>query len=270
MQFRLVFDPPAQGALNMALDETLLRRNAGQDPLPTLRFYGWNPGCLSLGRLQKTLPPGALPSSQERDFDVVRRPTGGRAVWHEWELTYSIAAPLAWLPEGAQSVQGAYEWLSRGFLLGLEELGVQSQLAPSQKRGDGGPNCFAQSAACDFQVNGKKLIGAAQCRLEGAFLQHGSLLLRVNEARWETLTGGPMNGATSLEELGLNASAGEIARHLSQGFERTTGAKVSEAPWSEREWEDAERLREGKYETQGWTMNGVGCEELFAQTGLAR
>jgi len=253
----------------MALDETLLRRNAGENPLPTLRFYGWNPGCLSLGRLQRTLPPGALWSPEERICDMVRRPTGGRAVWHEWELTYSIAAPLAWLPESAHSVQGAYEWLSRGFLLGLEELGVQSELAPSQKRGDGGPNCFAQSAACDFQVNGKKLIGAAQCRLEGAFLQHGSLLLRVDQAKWETLTGGPMNGATSLEEIGLNASAGEIARCLSQGFARATGAKVSEADWSEREWEDAKRLRERKYETEEWTMNGVQGEELFAQSGLA-
>lgn len=254
----------------MALDETLLRGNAGENPLPTLRFYGWNPGCLSLGRLQKTLPLGALMPPEERDFDVVRRPTGGRAVWHEWELTYSIAAPLAWLPEAAQGVQGAYEWLSRGFLLGLEELGIRSQLAPAQKRGDGGPNCFAQSAACDFQVNGKKLIGAAQCRLEGAFLQHGSLLLRVNEARWEALTGGPMTGATSLEELGLKVSAEQIARYLSQGFERATGARVSEAPWSEREWQDAERLREGKYETEEWTMNGTQREELFAQCGLAR
>jgi len=269
MQFRLIFDSPARGALNMALDETLLRGNAGESPRPTLRFYGWNPGCLSLGRLQKTLPPGAFLLPEERAFDIVRRPTGGRAVWHEWELTYSIAAPLAWLPEGAQSVQGAYEWLSRGFLLGLGELGVQSELAPAQKRGDGGPNCFAQSAACDFQVNGKKLIGAAQCRLNGTFLQHGSLLLRVDKAKWETLTGGPMNSAVSLEELKVRASVGQIAEALGQGFERATGAKLSEAPWSEREREEAERLREGKYETREWTMNGAQREEVFAQSRLA-
>lgn len=257
MRFRLLLDPPARGALNMALDETLLKRNGGEDPSPTLRFYSWNPHCLSLGRLQKQLPPGALLLENARDFDVVRRPTGGRAVWHALELTYSISAPLAFLPPEAQGVQGAYEWLSRGFLLGLESLGVRSQLAPSEKRSEGGPNCFASSAACDFQVDGKKLIGAAQCRWNGAFLQHGSLLLRMNPAEWEARTGGPMNGATSLAELGLNASAQEVARALGEGFTRATGAQLAEAQWSEEEREEAERLRAAKYESAAWTMGAV-------------
>ncbi len=258
MRFRLIFDPPARGAQNMALDETLLRNNGGENPRPTLRFYSWNPACLSLGRLQKGLPPGALLPPDERGFDVVRRPTGGRAVWHEAELTYSISAPLAWLPENAQSVQGAYEWLSGGFLWALESLGVQSELAPSQKHGDGGPNCFAQSAACDFQVGGKKLIGAAQCRSEGAFLQHGSLLLRVDARKWEALTGGAMNGATSLEDLGIHANAREIAQVLAEGFTRATGSELEAGEWTEREWQDAGELRVGKYEREAWTMRA--CE----------
>lgn len=261
MRFRLIFDPPARGALNIALDETLLRRNAGESAAPTLRFYSWQPHCLSLGRLQKTLPPGALVPERERDFDVVRRPTGGRAVWHEWELTYSIAAPIGFLPSDAQGVQGAYEWLSRGFLLGLNGLGVESQLAPSSKTGEGGPNCFAQSAACDFQVGGKKLIGAAQCRLNGAFLQHGSLLLRVNPAEWEAKTGGPMSGATSLEELGLNASPRQVAQALAAGFERATGAALSESSWTDEEREAAERLRVEKYESEDWTREGKAVAE---------
>lgn len=257
MHFRLLLDPPMRGAWNMALDETLLRRNAGEDALPTLRFYSWNPHCLSLGRLQKLLPPGALVPVSERDFDLVRRPTGGRAVWHAWELTYSISAPLGFLPQNAQSVQGAYEWLSRGFLLGLQSLGVESELVPSTKPGEGGPNCFAQSAACDFQVNGKKLIGAAQCRLNGAFLQHGSLLLRMNPAQWEARTGGPMSGATSLEELGLSVEPRRVAVALSEGFARATGAQLQEGMWTQEEREEAEQLCAEKYESESWTMEGT-------------
>ncbi|RYX85877.1 lipoate--protein ligase family protein [bacterium] len=257
MQFRLVLDSPQRGAYNMAADETLLRRNATAQPLPTLRFYAWDPFCLSLGRLQKTLPPGALLPENERDFDVVRRPTGGRAVWHAQEITYSICAPLDFLPENARSVQGAYEWLSGGFLLGLQSLGVQSSLAPSQKRGEGGTNCFASSAACDFLVNGKKLIGAAQCRLEGAFLQHGSLLLSMNPDDWQQKTGGPMSGATSLAELGVHAPRHQIIAALCDGFERACAVSLMEGNWSEEEREQTQQLAGTKYLSPEWTLEAI-------------
>lgn len=257
MQFRLLLDSAQPGARNMAADETLLRRNAGADPLPTLRFTSWNPFCLSLGRLQKTLPPGALVPGDERDYDVVRRPTGGRAVWHAQEVTYSICAPLDFLPENAHSVQGAYEWLSGGFLLGLQTLGVESTLAPSEKRGEGGPNCFASSAACDFLVGGKKLIGAAQCRLEGAFLQHGSLLLSMNPDDWQQKTGGPMGGATSLAELGVHAPREAIVSALCSGFERTTSASLMEGNWSDEEMRQVEHLTLTKYVTADWTLEAI-------------
>ena len=257
MIFRLLLDSAHPGAWNMAADETLLLQNAGTNPLPTLRFYSWEPCCLSLGRLQKILPPGAFLCDSERDFDLVRRPTGGRAVWHDAEVTYSISAPLEFLPPDARSVQGAYEWLSRGFLLGLEALGVKSQLAPPDKRGEGGPNCFASSAACDFLSHGKKLIGAAQCRLDGAFLQHGSLLLSLDEQAWREKTGGPMGGATSLEELGVRASRATVVAALCQGFERASGATLREGGWSEGELREIERLRTEKYGIREWTLSGA-------------
>ena len=241
----------------MAADETILRRNASEQPLPTLRFYEWQPYCLSLGRLQKQLPPGALLSEEERNFDVVRRPTGGRAVWHAREVTYSICAPLEFLPEYARSVQGAYEWLSGGFLLGLEQLGVQSKLAPSGKRSESGPNCFASSAACDFLVDGKKLIGAAQCRLEDAFLQHGSLLLAMDERAWQNTTGGPMGGATSLEQLGVRATREEVVAALCSGFERATGASLLHTEWSQSELDEISRLSAVKYEGDEWTLRAI-------------
>ena len=257
MQFRLILDGAQPGARNMAADETLLRRNAGTGPLPTLRFYSWNPFCLSLGRLQKTLPPGALVPAERRHYDVVRRPTGGRAVWHAEEVTYSICAPLDFLPHDARSVQGAYEWLSGGFLLGLQTLGVESRLAPAQERGEGGPNCFASSAVCDFLVDGKKLIGAAQCRLEGAFLQHGSLLLSMNPDEWARQTGGPMSGATSLAELGIDATREQVVTALCEGFERATLASLEEGHWSDEETRDLERLTLTKYVTPEWTFEAI-------------
>ncbi len=257
MQLRLLLDSPHSGAWNMAADETLLRQNAGALPLPTLRFYGFAPRCLSLGRLQKALPPGAKVPEAERDFDVVRRPTGGRAVWHAHEITYSISAPLAFLPDHARSVQGAYEWLSRGFLLGLESLGVRSELAPHFKSGEGGPNCFAASAACDFVVGGKKLIGAAQCRLESAFLQHGSLLLAMDARQWEEKTGGPMTGATSLQELGVFAESDAVIAALCAGFEEACETRLQEEAWSEEEQAEIEALEAAKYGTQIWTLAGA-------------
>ena len=250
--WRLMRDGAATGAHNMATDEILLQSAAnGQS---TLRFYGWQPHCLSLGRLQKSPPPAAFDGMI--GADVVRRPTGGRAVWHAHEITYALAMPLDGLPDEARSVSGAYRWLSDGFCAGLRELGLPAQMAAQGVRTQG-PNCFAASASCDFLVDGKKLIGAAQCRRDDALLQHGSLLLSIDRAGWETHAGGPMHDAISLSDLGVaTATAADVARiieHLCAGFERTTGAHLSASVLSEAEIERMEKLKREKYEAELWT-----------------
>ena len=253
--WRLLRDGAATGARNMAVDETLLL--AAADGAATLRFYGWQPHCLSLGRLQKTLPPAVFEG--EFGVDVVRRPTGGRAVWHAHEITYALAMPLEALPADARTVSGAYRWLSDGFRAGLRELGLPIEMAAQGVRAQG-PNCFAASASCDFLVEGKKLIGAAQCRRDDALLQHGSLLLSIDRAQWQARAGGPMHDAIALADLGVPVEAeADVERVIAQlcaGFERTTGAQLQAGVLSATEARQAQRLQRAKYEEESWTREG--------------
>ncbi len=254
--WRLLCDEAATGARNMAVDETLLRSAARGGA--TLRFYSWQPHCLSLGRLQKLLPPAVFEG--EFGFDVVRRPTGGRAVWHAHEITYALAMPLNGLPPDARSVSGAYRWLSDGFSEGLRALGLPVEMAAQGVRTQG-PNCFAASASCDFLVEGKKLIGAAQCRRDDALLQHGSLLLSIDRAQWEQRAGGPMHDAISLSDLGLNVAdpvvVESVIEHLCRGFERVTHARLHESKLSDEEEGEAQRLESEKYRDPVWTKTGM-------------
>ena len=215
-------------------------------------FYRWNPHCLSLGRLQKTLPPAVIDAA--RDFDVVRRPTGGRAVWHAHEITYALAMPLSQLPPDARGVNGAYRWLSEGFLSGLRELGVPVEMAAAGVRTNG-PNCFAASASCDFLVDGKKLIGAAQFRRDEALLQHGSLLLSIDRAVWESRAAGSMSEAIALADLGIRVDDVEtIIEKLCAGFERASGTRLEQGQLSPSENARAAQLQREKYERDEWTF----------------
>ena len=254
--WRLLRDEAATGARNMAVDETLLHSAARGEA--TLRFYRWQPHCLSLGRLQKSLPPAVFEGEFGRD--VVRRPTGGRAVWHAHEITYALAMPLDDLPADARSVSGAYRWLSDGFSAGLRALGLPVEMAAQGVRTQG-PNCFAASASCDFLVEGKKLIGAAQCRRDDALLQHGSLLLSIDRAQWQARAGGPMHEAVSLCDLGLDvadpAVVESVIEHLCQGFEGVTGARLHPAKLNEQEAAHAQLLESEKYRGTMWTKTGM-------------
>ena len=278
MNWRLIRDGAATGARNMALDEAMLRCQAGADARPTLRFYRWNPSCLSLGRFQKTFAVAL-------DIDVVRRPTGGRAVWHQHEITYSAAFPLDIVPASATSVIGSYRWLTRAFLNGLREVGVvaelekaiQSTLRSSQNTLSGA-NCFLATAACDSVVDGRKLIGAAQCRktIDGrvVVLQHGSLLLDVDVEAWRGVLGteaaAMRGGVMTLAELGLWSSEEDseaMVAALVLGVQSTLGADVEVATWNEAELDLARQLERVKYRSLRW--NRDGRETTESESGIA-
>lgn len=261
LPWRLFLDGAHSGAHNMSVDEAMLLCHARHLALPTLRFYGWKPSCLSLGRLQKQLPDGISPgSAASRDLDIVRRPTGGRAVWHAEEITYCAVVRAALLPPESRSVEGAYAWLSAGFLRGLESLGIGVKMARSGVRTNGA-NCFAASAGCDFLAEGKKLIGAAQCRKDDAILQHGSLLLSIDEAKWRRVAGGPMEGATSLEALGARQEPRVVIEALAQGFAAQTGATWQTGGLNEHETAMAQLLLGEKYRTPQWTWEAQVARE---------
>jgi lipoate-protein ligase A len=177
--WRLIKTPPARGAWNMALDEALLEGMRQEASLPILRLYAWEPPCLSLGVAQ----PASDVSRQElqaRGWDLVRRPTGGRAILHTDELTYSVIGPHR-EARLAGSVLESYQRLSQALLEALHLLKVPARseaepLLPASSDPKG-PVCFEVPSNYEITVFGKKLIGSAQARRKEGVLQHGSLPL---------------------------------------------------------------------------------------------
>lgn len=251
MTWRLLIDSPANGAWNMAVDEAILTSHAAGEAPPTVRFYAWEPSCLSLGRLQRLT---AEHRESISNLDVVRRPTGGRAVWHADEVTYAVAMRTELLPRDATSVNGSYTWVSQAWLSGLRRLGVRAELAQGGVRTNGA-NCFAANAGCDFLVDGRKLIGAAQCRADDTILQHGSLLRSVDAEEWRRAAGGPMTRAISLRELGVEPSWSEVVEALVIGFSLAHGVQLLPGQLSTAELDLANRLHLYKYSSPLWTFD---------------
>jgi lipoyl(octanoyl) transferase len=169
-----VDDVPRPGFLNMAVDETLLRL-AETEGARVLRLYRWSPPCLSFGRHEPARRRYRRDRIAERGLDTVRRPTGGRAVWHDAELTYAVAAPAATFGTRAET----YLAIHRTLACALARLGLATSLAPAPVRA-AGPDagaCFASPAGGEVLVGARKVIGSAQLRGRTAFLQHGSVLL---------------------------------------------------------------------------------------------
>ena len=166
-QWRLIYDQPTFGARNMALDEAILTAVAAGDAPPTLRLYSWTPPCLSLGYGQHA-HEADLDRLAARGWGIVRRPTGGRAILHADELTYSLALPLD-DPLAAGGVIDSYRRISAALLAALQRLGAQpsAERAPAESSQPLSPVCFETPSHYEITVAGRKLIGSAQMRRRG-------------------------------------------------------------------------------------------------------
>jgi lipoyl(octanoyl) transferase len=178
--WKLLLDPHGRpGAENMAVDEALLAE-AGRTGSAFLRLYRFDPPCLSFGRNEPATVRYDREAIARAGLDVVRRPTGGRAVWHAHEVTYAVAAPIAAFGRG--SLRDSYIAIHSRLAAALRALGVPATLASDRMTvgpSDGwtaGP-CFATSVGGEILAGGRKLVGSAQVRRGNAFLQHGSILL---------------------------------------------------------------------------------------------
>jgi len=175
--WRLVRSAPADGPTIMAVDEAILRAVAAELAPPTLRFYSWKPPPLSLGRAQ-------LAADADRQaitaagVGLVRGPTGGKAILHVDELTYSVVAPQT-EPRVTGAVVESYRRLSAGLLRGLAYLGVADSAADRRAKepAPSGPVCFEVPSDYEITSSGRKLVGSAQMRSDGVVLQHGSVPL---------------------------------------------------------------------------------------------
>src|SRR5262245_42059911 len=187
--WRLLVTAPLHGPANMALDEALLRSRIRASGPPTVRFYGWRPATVSLGYAQAIDGIVDRARCQALGIGLVRRPTGGSALLHEppeREVTYSVAARAGSCP-GRDDVLESYRVLGVGLAGGLARLGVEARLAPlvrGRRDPAGAPAfCFRRAGAYEIAVGERKLVGSAQRRQRGAFLQHGAVLLGADPVR---------------------------------------------------------------------------------------
>lgn len=265
--WRLLFTDPTDGPMNMAVDQAIMEAVAAGRVPPTLRFFAWEPPCLSLGYTQ---PVSEVDRARlaARGWDLVRRMTGGRAILHTDELTYSVAL-TADNPIVTADIVESYRRLSGALLAGLQRLGVNPQ---ADKRTDGhsgpstGPVCFEVPSHYEITIDGKKLIGSAQVRKFGAVLQHGSLPLggditRICDAlvydddyRREVVRERVRRRAATLEdalhtvipwERVARTMAGSFADTFNLEFDTTTGLTPDEQA-------RAAELREEQYASESW------------------
>ncbi len=231
-QWRLVLDPPMSGLENMEKDLDLMGLVAAGECPPTLRIYRWDPPAVSLGYFQDENEVVDLQACRRAGLDLVRRPTGGRAVIHDQELTYSIVVPEIHPFIDKGGVVDAYRSISRGIVTAFNLLNIVATVTPEEKSraGIAPGSCFDSSTAYEIQIKGKKVVGSAQLRRDGIVLQHGSILFKlpVDLYRKVLKTGssghdpGKDDGlgkkAAGLLDLGYRVSYSRMTRALVKGF----------------------------------------------------
>jgi lipoate-protein ligase A len=219
----------------MARDAALLARssNTGES---VLSIYSWERPTLSFGRNQRALGQYDVARISERGMDVVRRPTGGRAILHHREITYSVTAPI----RGTESLRMAYERINLVLIDGLRRLGVDAEISRGGRAMKPGSNpCFEAPADGEIVSGGRKLVGSAQWRGEAAYLQHGSILVDDDQSDLSTLAAGgiseaavtPPRPATLLALLGRAPDSGEVAAAMFDALrekEQSEGAGLGE------------------------------------------
>jgi lipoate-protein ligase A len=229
--WRLIDGGPLSGAENMALDEKLLDQASRGEVMAVLRLYSWAPPAVSLGRFQDEESAVKADACRRLGFDIVRRITGGRAVLHNHELTYSVVSRTD-NPLFPQNVLGTYKVIAGGLIAGLKNLGIRAEMVSRSGRHADlvekkakAPSCFSSPSWYEILVNGKKIIGSAQRRVSGAFLQHGSILMRYDPAlEAEVIPGGSTDCVTSIaRELGRDVPITEVKRAFVQGFAEEMG-----------------------------------------------
>jgi len=289
-QWRLIQSGFADGAMNMAVDEAIAAAVAAGDQPPTLRFYGWQPPAVSLGYHQELDSGIDRDAVAERGYSIVRRPTGGRAILHADEVTYSFCIRQDAI-KGGHSTMESYREISRGIIAGLELLGAAVNMGADQ---DGpGPNfsgpgfsgqdtyategheaakpiCFAKTARCDLQAAGRKVVGSAQVRRNGGILQHGSIPITIDlEDQVAVMPGSDgrisrkvlAGAAMSVTELlGHPVTFDELSAAVAGGFVDTFKVALSEEDLSGEEAAEAERLYAEKYATDEWNERVAGAK----------
>ncbi|HEY3344483.1 MAG TPA: biotin/lipoate A/B protein ligase family protein [Anaerolineaceae bacterium] len=244
MIFRMIPFRYFSAPMNMAIDEAILDGlRAGSSP-PTIRFYGWDPSAVSIGRFQGLEYEVNLAACRQAGVDVVRRITGGGAVYHDrdGEVTYSILGPAGLFPE---RIPDSYRTICDDVVSALQILGIPAEFSPIN----------------DIMVEGRKISGNAQTRKAGLFLQHGTVLYQVDvEKMFALLSVSPekisdklirsvkkrVTSVSEYRQIPLEA----LAEAMQTAFARSRSVEMGD--YTPTELERARQLAEEKYATQAW------------------
>ncbi|WP_438448666.1 lipoate--protein ligase family protein [Gorillibacterium sp. sgz5001074] len=275
--WRLIRSGACSPAENMAVDEAILTLHSEGRVPPTVRFYGWAPATLSIGYFQKAEEEVDVEEVSRQGIGFVRRPTGGRAVLHDAELTYSIVVSESY-PGIPRSVTEAYRVLSEGLRLGFVRLGLHAEM--TELSGDkkealaGAPAsaaCFDSPSWYELVVEGRKVAGSAQVRQKGVVLQHGSILLELDtqalfrllrfrsEESRNRLAAAFERKAVAINPLLRGAgkqavSVADAEKAFTAGLEEGLGIRLVEEGLTREERELADRLVREKYGTEEWNL----------------
>lgn len=278
MEWRLIKDSYHTGFMNMAIDEAIMIAHREGLVPPTIRFYQWSPAAVSLGYFQDLEKEIDVDVCKNLGIDIVRRPTGGKAVLHDKELTYSFIIrenhPLV-----NDSILETYKKISGGIIRGLSYLGIKAELVPLREKlkstlsgnkakskiphSDIKSICFSVPSQYEVRVEDKKIVGSAQVRKREIVLQHGSLLIELEKDKLFSVFNFPSVQirerlkirfkATSLEEiLRKKINFSELSEILPRGFEEEFGVKLTEGKLTKQEEKISKDLLENKYSTYEW------------------
>ncbi|MFD1204426.1 MULTISPECIES: biotin/lipoate A/B protein ligase family protein [Sporosarcina] len=258
---------------NMALDEALLDWHSKGEIGPVLRFYEWEPATLSIGYFQSVDKEIDMSSVKEHGLGFVRRPTGGRGVLHEDELTYSVIVSEAY-PDMPETVTEAYRVISGGLLKGFQNLGLQAEFSvpASKEQADRlkkpkSAVCFDAPSWYELVVEGKKVAGSAQTRQKGVILQHGAILLSLDEDKLISLF--KFDSAEARERMRMNlpqkavaidrlvereVSIEECISAFSKGFEQALEIELSPMELTAEQEAIVKEIEESKYANKDWTF----------------
>jgi lipoate-protein ligase A len=260
-------------AFNMALDEALLEWHSKGLIPPTIRFYGWNPATLSIGYFQKVEKEIDLDVVKENKLGFVRRPTGGRGVLHDQELTYSVIVSEDY-PDMPKTVTEAYRVISEGILEGFKLLGLDAHFAVPRTEEERESLKNPRSAVCfdapswyELVVEGRKVAGSAQTRQKGVILQHGSILLDIDEDLLFNLFKYPndrvkerMQRNFKNKAVAINAfrekpvTIEEAKKAFHKGFEKGLNIDLLPYELTDEERQAVERIAKEKYESDEWNF----------------
>ncbi|MFV9510200.1 lipoate--protein ligase family protein [Tepidibacillus sp. LV47] len=259
---------------NMALDEALLEWHSQKLFPPTIRFYGWDPATLSIGYFQKIYQEINIEKVKEHGLGLVRRLTGGRAVLHDQELTYSVIVSEDH-PKMPKTVTEAYREISKGLLYGFQELGLNAYFSipetEEEKENLKRPRssvCFDAPSWYELVLEGKKVAGSAQTRQKGVILQHGSILIDLDEDKLFDLFLYPneqvrrrmqrnfANKAVTIQEVAKRkVTLEEVREAFKKGFEQGLNIQLEPYTLTKDEIQYVEQLAKNKYENDAWTLS---------------